>query len=619
MKPLLKTLRARLGLAVVALALSASALNAQTTNTIFGYVGDYGLAPKSRVPVTINLVEPTDRTVGHIAVRADGVTTTTGDDGYFAFHNLIWGKYRLAIAGRPGVNFSFTVQTNTQGTVPITSLIISTNPLPPNPTTNYYTQAQVDALFSEIGKDGINTNLYAKTNDLYETAAALSYRAFRNPTNSSLFAVSRALYYTNFGQLSSLPLSIGSPEMVADVAGDILLVGSGAHFAVISVTNRAAPVLLTNVATPGLVKTITHQGSFFYVGGVGFLSVWNCRIPQFPVLTTNFTFPTLSLTNISTETDNGPETNYVDGTYTLTKSRVSGELAFFIESALSYGPDYVPGRIQIYSLANPSAPVLLSTIVSTSGSTFGDVLNIGELLYIANYSGRTLQVASINDPRRPVIIHSQAMEAHGNVSVFEPWRLLQKDNALYVFDDNTIQVFSLNNPTNPAFSSAIQVYTDAEGAQIVDDTLLFGSSGINRFIPTIPGVVAFDIQNPLSPSFICQTNTGWTNGFFWFAADHDYLYLPSPNAVNIINLPSIARFGPDTSTLLVDITNSIRFPLASNNVGRVLSVKITANITNVLSTIGNDRIELQSTRTMTNGQAATFQSDGTTNWYRISP
>jgi hypothetical protein len=117
------------------------------TNVIYGYVGDYSTNAQRRVNVTVTLLDPSLRTTGEWDVRRDSISTTTGTNGYYAFTNLLWGQYRRDIAGVSGTKFIFYVGTNTLGTVPITSLTTNANALPPDPGTNYYTQAQTDALF----------------------------------------------------------------------------------------------------------------------------------------------------------------------------------------------------------------------------------------------------------------------------------------------------------------------------------------------------------------------------------------------------------------------------------------------------------------------------------------
>jgi len=128
----------------VPLLLNASPL----TNVITGNVGDYSLNPLKRVTITITKLSPIPGVVGNTQIRNDSVATVSDAAGNYAFTNLQWGYYSGNIQGLSGTPFKFNVWTNTLGTVPIGSLITNIGAFPPNPATNYYTQAQTDALLA---------------------------------------------------------------------------------------------------------------------------------------------------------------------------------------------------------------------------------------------------------------------------------------------------------------------------------------------------------------------------------------------------------------------------------------------------------------------------------------
>ena len=124
------------------------------TNVLTGTVGDYGLRNPSNVTVTLTLISPNPRTINNILIRQDPTNTVTDTGGAFAFTNIQWGKYLLTLSGRNGTEFLAYVGTNTSNTVPIASLITNSGNLPPNPASNYYTQAQVNALIAAIPTNG---------------------------------------------------------------------------------------------------------------------------------------------------------------------------------------------------------------------------------------------------------------------------------------------------------------------------------------------------------------------------------------------------------------------------------------------------------------------------------
>lgn len=151
-KAVRKTLLAFLLLPLCALAQS---------NVLTGTVANYGLTPKPGVLVKLTLVSPKPRVVDGVMIQNDPVPIQSGTNGTFAFTNILWGKYTLAVGNMP-TTWTVNVGTNTTGTVPIGSLADSATPVPPNPATNYYTQSQVDALIAgvESGElpDGVVTN-----------------------------------------------------------------------------------------------------------------------------------------------------------------------------------------------------------------------------------------------------------------------------------------------------------------------------------------------------------------------------------------------------------------------------------------------------------------------------
>jgi hypothetical protein len=118
----------------------------------------------TNTPVTLTLTDPLLRVNGTNAVsRIPQVSyATTNTPAYFS--NVLWGSYRLTIDGTPSTTYKLTVGTNLSGVVNFAA--VADNPstnLPPNSLTNYYTQANVDALIDSIdtgGGGGSATNVY---------------------------------------------------------------------------------------------------------------------------------------------------------------------------------------------------------------------------------------------------------------------------------------------------------------------------------------------------------------------------------------------------------------------------------------------------------------------------
>lgn len=142
------------------------------TNVLYLPVGDYSQTPQVGVPVTLTLISPNPRTINGIAIRQDPMAVDTDADGKAWFTNVIWGKYRVDVAGAMGTSFIGYVGTNTLGLWPLASLITNSAAVPPNPGTNYYTKVQVDALIAAHEFPltnllwGVRTNMTDSTNKM---------------------------------------------------------------------------------------------------------------------------------------------------------------------------------------------------------------------------------------------------------------------------------------------------------------------------------------------------------------------------------------------------------------------------------------------------------------------
>lgn len=148
---------ARVMLSILAFTLGCAAQPTQT-NVLYGNVGDYRLNPQNRVNVTLSLGWPNPRTFNQFFVRQDPITATSDTNGYFAFTNVIWGAYRVDIAGVRGTSYPAFVGTNTLGRWPLASLCTNIAALPPNTSTNYLTSAQIYALLSALPSGGTDSN-----------------------------------------------------------------------------------------------------------------------------------------------------------------------------------------------------------------------------------------------------------------------------------------------------------------------------------------------------------------------------------------------------------------------------------------------------------------------------
>ena len=113
-----------------------------------------GDAVISRQPLTLTPTSPLPRTYYTNVFSRQPVSRATDANGLVTFSNIVWGYYRLDIPGNPGTSFGLVVGTNLSGTVNVVTLITNTASVPPNPSTNYLTEAQSDARYATIGGGG---------------------------------------------------------------------------------------------------------------------------------------------------------------------------------------------------------------------------------------------------------------------------------------------------------------------------------------------------------------------------------------------------------------------------------------------------------------------------------
>ena len=135
---------------------------AAQTNTLYFPIADIGQAGKTNVRVTLTLLKPSPRIYNGLGIRQDPVWTNTLADATAYFTNILWGNYRVDVAG-VGTSFPIFVGTNTLGLVNGWTCYTNAAAVPPDDSTLYYTKAQVDALLAGITGSDPNavTNHYS--------------------------------------------------------------------------------------------------------------------------------------------------------------------------------------------------------------------------------------------------------------------------------------------------------------------------------------------------------------------------------------------------------------------------------------------------------------------------
>lgn len=174
--------RGRVRFRVVALALAcAVAMSAFAADSahIWVRLTDFQQTAMSGVRATLTPISPLPRTYGTALFARTPRSLVTDAAGTCTFSNVLWGVYRLDLAGNPGTSYTLTLSTNHSGLVSAATLATVPAAVPPNPATNYYTMSQIDALLSsqslglwELTADGsLTPSQTAGVGDGWETDA----------------------------------------------------------------------------------------------------------------------------------------------------------------------------------------------------------------------------------------------------------------------------------------------------------------------------------------------------------------------------------------------------------------------------------------------------------------
>ncbi len=127
--------------------LTSGFLSAQT-NLLHGNIASFNLQPRTNMVMILQVTWPLNRTIGNQFISNDPLITSADTNGNFYFTNVAWGRYKLYPRDSTSSYWMPQIGTNTIGAWELAALSPLSAAIPPNPATNYYTQAQVDALIA---------------------------------------------------------------------------------------------------------------------------------------------------------------------------------------------------------------------------------------------------------------------------------------------------------------------------------------------------------------------------------------------------------------------------------------------------------------------------------------
>lgn len=315
--------------------------------------------------------------------------------------------------------------------------------------------------------------------------------------------------------VATIPTGFINGSQIAEINGGTLcLAGPATQVNFYHLTNPVAPTLFSRVEVPGTTKGIAHLPGYFYLSGEGWLRTYSAGSN----IAASMHSEVLLSSNI------------------LARLKVRDGNLFAAASTFGRPKQ---GRIFIFSLTNPAVPRLAATLVSPPLSGFADLEVRDNLLYVADYFGKRMEVYDLTDLQNPQRLHSQTIENRHNYSSFEPWRMLLKGDALYLQDDESWQVFSLRDRANPSYRFDIQGARDVEGTQLVGDILMWSASGVGD---TVSGVLIYDCRNAFHPKLLARLDFGEFKGYAWGTMDEHYIYQPDGASLHIMKVPELPPF-----------------------------------------------------------------------------
>ncbi len=185
------------------------------------------------------------------------------------------------------------------------------------------------------------------------------------------------------------------------------------------------------------------------------------------------------------------------------------------------------GLLQVFSLSNPTTPILVGSLDFSSGISF--IQKNDNYLYVIADS---LSVVDLSNPAAPTIVGSTPQRVgisreYGDISGTHLYVL---SSLLSDAERDTVIVYDISTPTNPTIVSGFStVSTDAYGLAVVDNSVL---------IPSKTGIVTVDVSTPATPGNPSMNDLGFNDtwGQFKIEVHGEYAYVYKSGFFHMVDI-----------------------------------------------------------------------------------
>ena len=317
---------------------------------------------------------------------------------------------------------------------------------------------------------------------------------------------------TLLGEFQTSPASA-----VALVGNRVYLTTSDGGISIVSIAQPSAPAVLATY-TPTSGQALAVADGYAYTAGGDGLTVFDVSDPARPVAQGNCAVESNWGWDVAVEGDHAyvvtssgltvvdvadPEAPSAVGQYPTKRWSLAVTARDNLVYMLSQS-----GGLLIIDVSAPYSPTLVSTCSMSCGDYAGDLVLVGNTLYVPG-GDSALTIVDVTNPAAPAILgqYSTAYGVRGVAVV---------GNLAYVQDlFNGVYVLDVSDPTAPTQLGRVSIGVQPRGIAVLGNYLYVIFSDIS--------VKALDISTPESPQLLsdCQ----WDGSPYDIKADGDYLYV----------------------------------------------------------------------------------------------